>query len=73
MNLKEKNYRSNKNLTSTLQQAIVSTSYDEPLKTISTNVLGTANIDILKTVNHECIAVIVTSDKCYENVEWPWA
>ena len=54
-------------------QAIVSTSYDEPLKTISTNVLGTANLlESLKNVNHKCIAVIVTSDKCYENVEWAW-
>jgi CDP-glucose 4,6-dehydratase len=54
-------------------QAIVSTSYQEPLSTISTNVMGTANIlEALRHLDHQCIAVIITSDKCYENVEWPW-
>ncbi len=54
-------------------QAIVSTSYIDPLKTISTNVMGTSNIlDVLKTYEKECVGVIITSDKCYENVEWPW-
>ncbi|WP_087721955.1 CDP-glucose 4,6-dehydratase [Pandoraea sp. PE-S2T-3] len=54
-------------------QAIVSTSYQEPLDTISTNVMGTANIlEVLRHVNHPCTAVLITSDKCYENVEWPW-
>ena len=54
-------------------QALVSVSYQEPLETISTNVLGTANIlEALKESNHECVAVIITSDKCYDNVEWVW-
>jgi CDP-glucose 4,6-dehydratase len=54
-------------------QAIVSTSYDFPIDTISTNVLGAANVlDALRSINHSCIAIIITSDKCYENVEWPW-
>lgn len=54
-------------------QAIVSTSYREPLDTISTNVMGTANmLDALRHVRHQCTAVFITSDKCYENVEWPW-
>lgn len=54
-------------------QAIVSTSYADPLGTISTNVLGTANVlEALRLLNHPCSAVIVTSDKCYENVEWEW-
>lgn len=54
-------------------QAIVSTSYREPLETISTNVVGTATVlDVLREVDWPCSAVIVTSDKCYENVEWPW-
>lgn len=54
-------------------QAIVSTSYLNPLETISTNVLGTANIlDALRNLNNPCVAVIVTSDKCYENLEWEW-
>jgi len=54
-------------------QAIVSESYKNPLDTITTNVLGVANLlDILKTLNKKIITVVVTSDKCYENVEWVW-
>ena len=54
-------------------QAIVSTSYSEPVDTISTNVIGTLNIlEALRTFEHECIAVMITSDKCYDNVEWVW-
>ena len=54
-------------------QAIVSRSYQDPLETIQTNVLGTANIlDALRLSNHPCTAVLITSDKCYENVEWTW-
>ena len=54
-------------------QPIVSLSYSDPLNTISTNVMGTAVIlEALKQWNQECDAIIITSDKCYENVEWVW-
>lgn len=54
-------------------QPIVSVSYKDPLGTISTNVLGTANVlEVLRELEHECVAVLITSDKCYENVEWIW-
>ncbi|MEO1659097.1 MAG: CDP-glucose 4,6-dehydratase [Pseudomonadota bacterium] len=54
-------------------QAIVSQSYADPLSTISTNALGTANIlEALRSVDKKCTAVLITSDKCYENVEWEW-
>lgn len=54
-------------------QAIVSESYKDPLNTITTNVLGTSNmLEVLRKIKHECIAVIITSDKCYENVEQVW-
>lgn len=54
-------------------QAIVSTSYVQPIDTITTNVVGTANVlEALRGLEHPCVAVVVTSDKCYENVEWPW-
>ena len=54
-------------------QAIVSTSYADPIGTISTNVMGTANIlESLRGLSNKCTAVIITSDKCYENVEWEW-
>jgi CDP-glucose 4,6-dehydratase len=54
-------------------QAIVSTSYENPLETISTNVMGTANVlEVARSLDHDCKVVIITSDKCYENVEWVW-
>ena len=54
-------------------QPIVSTSYDNPIDTISSNVMGTANIlEALKTSNHKCTAIIITSDKAYDNVEQVW-
>jgi CDP-glucose 4,6-dehydratase len=54
-------------------QSLVSLSYQNPVETITTNVVGTANIlEALKNINSKCIAIIVTSDKCYENVEWIW-
>lgn len=54
-------------------QPIVVTSYKDPVETISTNVMGTTNIlEALRESNHKCTAVIITSDKCYDNVEWVW-
>ncbi len=54
-------------------QPIVSTSYSDPIETISSNVMGTANIlEALKVSNHACTAVIITSDKAYDNVEQVW-
>ncbi|MFH1529315.1 MAG: CDP-glucose 4,6-dehydratase [Pseudomonadota bacterium] len=55
-------------------QAIVRLSYDLPLETIETNVLGTANLlAALEGVGYPpedpCAAVMITSDKCYENRE----
>ncbi len=54
-------------------QSIVSRSHDEPLETINTNVVGTANVlEALREMDKKCCGVIITSDKCYANVEWPW-
>ena len=54
-------------------QAIVSTSYKDPVETISTNVIGTMNVlEALRDYDSPCIAVMITSDKCYDNVEWIW-
>jgi CDP-glucose 4,6-dehydratase len=54
-------------------QAIVSISYSNPVETITSNVIGTMNIlEILRDVDFPCIAVFITSDKCYDNVEWEW-
>ena len=51
-------------------QAIVSTSYDFPKKTFETNVIGTLNIlSVLSELNKKCTAILITSDKCYKNIE----
>jgi len=54
-------------------QALVRKSYESPFETISTNALGTASIlDALLTIDKRVTAVIITSDKAYDNVEWKW-
>ena len=54
-------------------QAIVSKSYEDPLETISSNVMGTTNLlEILRISNHKCTAIIITSDKAYDNIEQVW-
>ncbi len=54
-------------------QPLVSLSYSNPIETISSNVIGTTNVlEALKVINHNCIGIIITSDKCYDNVEWIW-
>ncbi|WP_246057566.1 CDP-glucose 4,6-dehydratase [Leptospira gomenensis] len=52
-------------------QALVKTSYSNPLETIETNAMGTANVlDVVRNLNYPCTVVLITSDKVYENVEW---
>lgn len=54
-------------------QPIVKWSYDDPLATIKTNAVGTANVlESIRKCKKSVIAVMITSDKVYENVEWPW-
>lgn len=54
-------------------QPIVKQSYTDPVETFRTNTLGTAHImECLRALDHPCIATMITSDKCYENVEWNW-
>jgi len=55
-------------------QPLVRTSYEIPLETYQTNVMGTAHVlDALRLANRPCVAVIITTDKCYENREWDHA
>ena len=54
-------------------QPLVRYSYQNPVETYSTNVMGTVNF--LEAVRHTPtlrVAVVITSDKCYENQEWVW-
>lgn len=54
-------------------QALVRSSYEDPASTYQTNVIGTLNIlEGLRRIDHPCVAVLITSDKCYDNVEWVW-
>ena len=51
-------------------QSLVKKSYTNPSETMTTNIIGTNNIlECLREVNHSCVAVIITSDKCYDNLE----
>ena len=54
-------------------QALVKHSYEYPLATIATNAIGSANVlESLRTLGKPVIAVMITSDKAYDNVEWAW-
>ena len=54
-------------------QPLVRASYREPLETFATNVMGTAHVlDALRGVDSLRVAVMVTTDKVYQNREWPY-
>ena len=54
-------------------QALVRPSYINPLETIEVNSLGSANIlESLKVLDKDVVAVMITSDKAYDNLEWVW-
>ena len=54
-------------------QAIVIKSYSDPIETWETNVMGTLHVlESLRKLDKKCTAIIITSDKCYDNVEWVW-
>ena len=54
-------------------QPLVSESFQHPIDTWSTNVIGTVNVlSVLKSLQHRCNAIFITSDKCYANSEWYW-
>jgi len=51
-------------------QPLVRYSYDHPIETFDTNVMGTVHVlDALRKLGKPCEAVMVTTDKCYENKE----
>ncbi len=54
-------------------QALVRLSYETPADTIATNAIGTSNVlDALRSLDKRVVAVMITSDKAYDNVEWVW-
>jgi CDP-glucose 4,6-dehydratase len=51
-------------------RALVRRAYEEPRDTFETNVMGTANVlEAARSTSSVRAVVIVTSDKCYENLE----
>ena len=51
-------------------QSLVKKSYKNPLFTYYTNAIGTLNVmESLVSLRNNCIAVIITSDKSYKNLE----
>jgi CDP-glucose 4,6-dehydratase len=54
-------------------QALVRPSYDSPLETFTTNAIGTATLlEALRGLSKPVVAIMITSDKAYDNVEWTW-
>jgi CDP-glucose 4,6-dehydratase len=54
-------------------QPLVRHSYREPVETLAVNLMGSAHVlDALRQLNKPCLVVMITSDKCYYNVEWTW-
>ncbi len=54
-------------------QPLVRESYESPVATFATNVLGTVNVLESARRSGEVQAIVnVTTDKCYENKEWLW-
>jgi CDP-glucose 4,6-dehydratase len=54
-------------------QSLVRLSYEIPVETYATNVMGTVHLfEAIRKCPSVRAVVIVTSDKCYENHEWTW-
>ena len=54
-------------------QSLVRLSYDDPIATYQTNVIGTANLlEAVRACPSVRAVVVITTDKCYENREWIW-
>ena len=54
-------------------QPLVRYSYENPIETYETNVMGTMHVlEAIRNCPTVRAAVMVTTDKCYENKEWNW-
>ena len=54
-------------------QPLVRASYDDPIGTYATNVMGTVHLlEAVRKAPSVRACVVVTTDKCYENREWAW-
>jgi CDP-glucose 4,6-dehydratase len=54
-------------------QSLVGRSFESPVETYATNVMGTVHVlDAARRADGLRVVLNVTSDKCYENREWIW-
>jgi len=54
-------------------QSLVRLSYEQPVETYATNVMGTVNVlEAARQSGGVRAFVCITTDKCYENREWVW-
>lgn len=54
-------------------QPLVRESYNSPVETFQTNIMGTVNLlDAVRSCKSVKVVLNVTTDKCYENKEWIW-
>ncbi len=54
-------------------QPLVRHSYEAPVETMAVNIMGTVNLlEAVRVAGGVRVVVCITSDKCYENREWPW-
>lgn len=54
-------------------QSLVRLSYETPIETYNTNIMGTVSVlEAVRQLGNVKVVVNVTSDKCYENQEWHW-
>jgi CDP-glucose 4,6-dehydratase len=54
-------------------QSVVLSSYQDPIETYSTNVVGTASVlNAVRSLTSRCAVVNVTTDKVYQNQRWVW-
>ncbi len=52
-------------------QTLVGASYRDPIYNHETNIMGTINVlEAVRQAGHDCVVIIVTTDKVYENREW---
>ncbi|MGB9602305.1 MAG: GDP-mannose 4,6-dehydratase, partial [Limisphaerales bacterium] len=54
-------------------QPLVRVSYEQPLLTANTNIIGTINLlEAVRELSLPCDIIVITSDKCYENRGWEY-
>lgn len=54
-------------------QPLVRRSYAEPVETFDTNVMGSIYVmDAVRTLEKPCVVIMITTDKCYLNVNQVW-